>query len=157
MLCQFYSPFPAFLDLVMELGLKTSDIEDNTATCSRRIHVSEEDGSIESYGKIFFERDPLSDSTQKLHTVYATWKSIAEMSLQTLGLLGMRWYISDTALVVAFPHGFCFKYRGPFSASSDAHFQEASSIALHFLHQDRTLQPFMHCFWSPVNANGTHT
>ena len=55
MLCQFYSPFPALLDLVMDLGFKTSDVEDNTATCSRRTHVSEEDGSIESYGKIFFE------------------------------------------------------------------------------------------------------
>ena len=55
MLCQFYSPFPAFLDLIMELGFKTSDIEDNTATCSRRIHVSEKDGSIESYGKIFLK------------------------------------------------------------------------------------------------------
>ena len=55
MLCQFYSPFPAFLDLVMELGFKTSDIEDNTPTCFRRIHVSEEDGSVVSYGKMFFE------------------------------------------------------------------------------------------------------
>ena len=79
------------------------------------------------------------------------------MSLQIPGLLGMRWYISDTALVVAFPHGFYFKYQGPFNASSNAPFQGADSIALRFLRQDRTLQPFMHCFWSPVNATGTHT
>ena len=82
---------------------------------------------------------------------------MAEMSLQTPGLSGMQWYISDTALVVASPHGSCFKYQRPFKASSNAHFQKADSIILRFLRQDRILQPFMHCFWSPVNATGTHT
>lgn len=53
MLCQFYSPFPALLDLVMELGYKTSDTEDRSASYSRRIHISEEDNSFESYGEIF--------------------------------------------------------------------------------------------------------
>ena len=61
LLCQFYSTFPAFLDLVMELGFKTSDIEDNCATCYRRIHLSEEDSSIEIYGSISTKRDYLSD------------------------------------------------------------------------------------------------
>ena len=68
------------------------------------------------------------------------------MSLQTPGLLGMQWYTSGTALVVAFLHGSYFKYQGPSKASSNAHSRRAGSIALRFLGQDRTLQPFMHCF-----------
>ena len=79
------------------------------------------------------------------------------MDSQTPGLSGMQWYINDTALEVASPRGSYFKYRCPFKASSSAHFQRAGSTVLRFLRRDRILQPFMHCFWSPVNATGTRT
>ena len=47
--------FPTFLKPYHGAGFKTSDIEENTATCSRLVYMSKKDGSIESYVRIFFE------------------------------------------------------------------------------------------------------
>lgn len=88
--------------------------------------------------------------------MYTTWKNTAEMNLQTPGLLGILWCISDTASIKGYPHGSCSKYQFPFEASSSARFQKADLTTLRMLSQFRTLWPFMHYFWYPATAIGIH-
>ena len=50
MLAHHCSCFPAFIDLVLELGFKTSDAEENCGQLYYRLHLSDDGDQLESYG-----------------------------------------------------------------------------------------------------------